>query len=149
MIYDHVSNLKRYRGMHPGIDHAIELMLHHQVEVKVVGKYLSGHDEDYYLVQGYQTKSAETCDFETHQRMIDMQWMVEGTELMGYAPVSDLIETIPYDVEKDIAFYNGRGMYVKLEPGYFCIFFNNEAHQPCIALKESRDVSKVVFKIKA
>ncbi len=149
MIYDHVSNLNRYTGLHSGLDHAIELLLLQHVEVNVVGNYIAGHDVDYYLFQNYRTKTADTCDFETHQRMIDLQLMVEGTEMMGYAPVADLIETIPYNVEKDIAFYNGSGVYVKLEPGYFCIFFNFEAHQPCIATDASCDVKKIVFKIKA
>lgn len=112
------------------------------------------HDVDslvYYNVDEYNTKKYVDCQFEAHRRYIDIQYMVEGEELVYVTEVDSLQELIPYSEEKDVAFYSG-GDNVNpqhLTAGNYLIFYPNDAHKPCVSVgKNGVPVKKVVFKVK-
>lgn len=57
----------------------------------------------------YETKPQEEIPFEAHKRYWDLQLVLEGEELLGYAPLAELTETVAYAEKDDIAFYRGEG----------------------------------------
>ena len=52
----------------------------------------------------YETKPQEEIPFEAHKRYWDLQLVLEGEELLGYAPLAELTETVAYAEKEDIAF---------------------------------------------
>jgi YhcH/YjgK/YiaL family protein len=99
-------------------------------------------------VQQYQTKPLAEGKWESHRKYIDVQYVEEGVERIGWTPVAGLTVTEPYDEAKDIAFYQGDGDFVTVPAGSFVILFPDDAHMPGIAVDKPSPVKKVVVKVR-
>ena len=113
----------------------------------IVGKKFLSEDV-FVSVDEYRTKKKEDVLFESHRRYIDLQYVMEGEEYIGFSryPVK---EVVPYNVERDITFYNANiEQLLKADAGHFFIFFPTDLHQPCIAAEQCKRVKKIVIKIK-
>jgi YhcH/YjgK/YiaL family protein len=110
--------------------------------VEVMGENL------FYLVNQYVTKEAESVKFEAHRKYIDLQYVMEGEEMMGVSGFEYATETETYIAEKDIAFYTvSKAEYHTATPSAFFVFFPEDLHQPGVMVMDPREVRKVVFKI--
>lgn len=100
-------------------------------------------------VQEYITRDPGKEQLEGHQQYIDLQYVVDGYELQGYAKRSTAIETInPYNEKKDVAHYKVPIIeYHVIRPDQFTIFFPDDLHITNIQYGEKTKVRKVVFKI--
>ena len=147
MIFDKVENISLYRGMHAGIDQAIDLIKSNHFDEAELGKTVIDGDNLFYLVQAYETKSASETKLETHNRYIDIQFMVKGDEMMGFANKSELTVLTEYDDTSDIQFFEGKYLPLLVKEGYFAIFFPNDAHKPGNSVESPKQVKKIVFKI--
>ena len=101
----------------------------------IVGKKFLSEDV-FVSVDEYRTKKKEDVLFESHRRYIDLQYVMEGEEYIGFSryPVK---EVVPYNVERDITFYNANiEQLLKADAGHFFIFFPTDLHQPCIAAEQ-------------
>ena len=58
-------------------------------------------------MQRGETKPLSEGTFESHQKYIDVQILLEGQEEMAWMELDNLTEAIPYDEEKDAARWNG------------------------------------------
>lgn len=95
----------------------------------------------------YVTKSEEEIPFEAHQNLWDLQIVLSGEEYIEYAPLETLTEIIPYDQDKDIAFYSGKGCKVKACRGMGLVFAPWDGHKPGIEIeKKLKHVTKIVVK---
>jgi YhcH/YjgK/YiaL family protein len=82
---------------------------------------------------------------ECHRRYIDIQYVLEGIDEMGWkartdchAPVSE------YSDERDIQFFHDTPTtWIATPPHSFCIFFPEDAHAPLVS---ETLVRKVIFK---
>ena len=117
------------------------------------GKYEIMGEDMFALVQSYDTKNIADCKLEIHQKFIDIQTLLVGSERMFYSAVNSLDNSDEYSPENDAAFYiyeKEKAVEYVLTPGVFTMFFPNEGHMPGIALKSgSAPVKKVVIKIAA
>ena len=117
------------------------------------GKYEIMGEDMFALVQSYDTKNIADCKLEIHQKFIDIQTLLVGSERMFYSVVNSLDNSDEYSPENDAAFYiyeKEKAVEYVLTPGVFTMFFPNEGHMPGIALKSgSAPVKKVVIKIAA
>lgn len=100
-------------------------------------------------VQEYMTREPGNEQLEGHRKYIDLQYVVEGCELQGYAKLSTASETVnPYDEKRDIAHYKVPVIvYHVVRPNQFTIFFPDDIHMTNIQYGEKAKVRKVVFKI--
>ena len=98
------------------------------------------------LVQHYNTKPKEQGVWEAHRKYIDIQYVAEGRELMGYANLGHL-QAGEYDGEKDFLLLKGEGSYVLMKPGTFVILMPEDAHIPQVAVDAPEPVKKVVIKV--
>jgi YhcH/YjgK/YiaL family protein len=98
------------------------------------------------IVQEYDTKEEKDCFLEGHTKYIDIQYMIEGTELMGIVTKGDQ-KIVSLDVEKDYTFYEGETSYIKVEAGMFTVFFPDDLHRPCLKVGNVTRVKKVVVKV--
>ena len=114
------------------------------------GKYSFGDKGMTATLQRYMTRPSEECRPEAHEKFIDIQFMVDGEEFLGWCPLSpDLVVHESYDKEKDVVFYESLipDSSVVLFPGSFAVLYPGDVHRPCCALDEPEQVVKVVVKV--
>ena len=88
--------------------------------------------------------------FETPDRFMDIQCMIEGQEIIGVADRATLSEKTPYNEQKDITFYHDPETaysQVLLAAGTLVTLMPDEAHKPKIAVSGPETIKKVVIKI--
>ncbi len=150
MILDTIDNARLYLGLNTGFARAFEILTDKTLSQKEDSKYSVDGEKIYYTLQRYTTKPLNEGKLEAHRKYIDIQFLLAGEEILGYAPLKDLTTAQEYNHQKDIAFFNTPKEITKviLEPGLFCILFPDDAHLPCRQLAGPADVRKVVIKIR-
>jgi len=148
MVLDRIENGKAYHGMNARIRKGLEYLRQTDFSKMEPGKYPIDGDDVFALVQDYSSKALEKGDWEAHRKFIDIQFIVRGTEKMGYAPLSDLEPSTPYDETRDFLLLKGAGSFFNAAPGVFAIFAPEDAHMPGVALTEPSPVRKVVVKVR-
>lgn len=97
-----------------------------------------------------ETVPAEPVPMESHLRHVDIQAVVEGTEVMYWAPAAALTRVrAPYNHATDMIYYeNIEGMLeMKLRSGDFAVFFPSDGHKgQCMDGKPGR-AKKILVKI--
>lgn len=147
MILDTLDHIDTYKTTHPSLYKALTVIRDTDFaavaadRVEVDGKNL------FYFIQNYETRT-ENPTPEAHRTYADIQVVLEGTERIGVAPLSDMTEEVEARPEGDIWFYHGDVDYVTLVPGRFAVLFPQDAHAPCIAVEKPQQVKKCVFKVK-
>ena len=106
-------------------------------------------DGDVFMnVYRYQSKPYEQKKPETHLKYIDIQYVIEGEEVIACRPLEDAetpVESIP---EKDLYFQrDGTLEPIRVSAGSFVIIFPHEVHAPSLALDVPRDIRKAVVKV--
>ncbi|MDR0409749.1 MAG: YhcH/YjgK/YiaL family protein [Spirochaetaceae bacterium] len=101
-------------------------------------------------VQEYNTKLPEDAKFESHEKMIDIQYVVSGQEFFGLAPRDSLKVLEPYNEGKDMTFYHDPPMYgsLLLPAGSFIVVVPEEAHKPACVVGSSAPVKKILMKVR-
>jgi YhcH/YjgK/YiaL family protein len=133
MIYDTLAHLDAYRGVHPGVMKALELLRDTDFSQWEVGRHDIDGDKLYLMVQSYDTK-VENDRPEAHRKYIDIQMLLSGQEWMGVGPLEDMTEEVEAKPEGDIWFYHGELSRVLLKGSRFTVLFPGDAHAPCIAV---------------
>ena len=150
MILDTIENTHLYLGLNARFSKAFEILTDKTLSQKQDGKYAVDGENIYYTIQRYTTKPLNEGKLEAHRKYIDIQFLLEGQEILGYAPLKGLTTAEEYNPQKDIAFFNTPKEITKviLEPGLFCILFPDDAHLPCCQLAGPAEVRKVVIKVR-
>ena len=150
MIVDKIENYHLYAKLLPGFARAFELLRNPQVADQPDGKY-EIDNENFYICQHYQSKPLEQGKLEAHRKYIDIQFIADGCEMMGYSNLENLQIDKPYDSDPDIAFYNtpDKISMIELCKDMFCILYPHDAHMPGLNLDGSSTVHKIVVKVKA
>jgi YhcH/YjgK/YiaL family protein len=102
------------------------------------------------IEQVYETKARADGLFESHRKMIDLQVVIEGEELMEVVDLSRVAVRQTYDAEKDYALYADAAdaSLLKVTPGLGAIFFPADVHMPTLRLRGAPVlVRKTVVKI--
>lgn len=116
------------------------------------GRYELDGDRLFAIVQEYQTSPRERCKAETHCKYIDIQYIFEGVEVIGYG-LTDAGNEIAEDLsaKKDAIFYksvrNERDLVVST--GCYAIFFPTDIHRPSCNFETEHHVKKIVVKVAA
>lgn len=147
MMMDGIENAAAYAGVSPRIRAALDYLAKTDFAAMEPGRYAIDGDKVYAMVQCYETRPREKGKWEAHRRYIDVQYVVEGIEAMGYAPLDKLTVTQPYIEEKDCLFLAGEGSILKVPAKTFAVFFPQDAHMPCLAVAAPAPVRKVVVKV--
>ena len=146
MIIDRIVNYKNYENLGIKISLALNHISTTDFDNKETGRYEIDGDDIYVMVNDFNTKHIGECRLEGHRKYIDVQYVAKGSELMGYVPLSDQAVTAEYDDERDVAFFEGNPLFVRLDKGMFVIFFPEDLHMPGIGA--GAEVRKIVVKVK-
>lgn len=150
MIIDAIDYVEAYE-LGDLFDKGFEFLLNLDPDIKD-GRYEIDGDNVFAIVETYTSKDPDTAELEVHRKYSDIQYLLEGEEIIGYTPlIGDLEVTQEYSDEKDIEFLaqppqGVTGLFI--EPGTFAIFFPQDAHMPGLMVEnESVEVRKVVVKV--
>ncbi len=147
MIIDHLRRAKQFYALGIGIRAGLQFLARPDLITLEKGRYdLPDSGGSYALVQEHETKLRAHAKWEAHRKMIDLQFMVCGQELMGYADIARL-EMGEYHADDDYCLGEGDGEWLRLDAQYFMILFPQDAHMPSIAVADPQKVKKVVVKI--
>ncbi len=149
MIKDSVANRARYQGISPAFDVAFTFLSSFDAKALQDGR-VDLEAGVFANVQTYVPVSQDKKQFEQHFDYADVQFVVEGSEILVEAPVdperyralatesdcalSDQVENVP--------------SVIHLNAGDFCIVWPGEAHKPGLADGIHRgSVRKIVVKV--
>lgn len=101
------------------------------------------------LEQIYNSKTRENCFFESHQQYIDVQFILEGEEIIEVAQNDLLKVSMPYNDQMDLCKYEdiNNASKIILKKGDVAIFYPKDAHMPCLQVSSSTKVIKTVVKV--
>jgi YhcH/YjgK/YiaL family protein len=149
MILDRLENAGFYRGLGQRVTDALNYLANADFSRVAEGRHTLDGEELFALVQRYRTKPICKAQWEAHRRYVDVQYVIQGTERMGYAPLdSRLTIQQPYDAAKDIAFFDAQGDLFEVRAGMFVLFGPQDVHAPGLACSSGIpiEVLKVVVK---
>ncbi len=147
MILDRIENIALYKDI-PSLRDAIAYILSQDLAALPIGKTEIHGSALYVSVQSYTSRPASECRDEAHRSYIDLQYILEGEEVMGYRPLSSKDEIAEAAPEGDIWFYEKAAMTpLQVKSGMFAVFYPHDIHSPCQQLNGPSHVKKLVFKI--
>lgn len=153
MIIGSMDTLDENHVDYPAIiQKALDYLREHDFTQMADGKYPIAGDKCFANVQRYTTRPEKDCKPETHRKFVDIQFIAEGEEFMGWCPLSpDLEEEAPYDAERDVTFYKALvpDSSIVLSPGCFAVLYPEDVHRPQASVVEDvpGKVTKVVVKV--
>ena len=150
MIADTLKNAKLYYGVNPKFEKAFDFIRTAIEEKKPVGKYEIDGKELYASVQEYTTKAPEDAKAEGHRNYIDIQYIIEGTEIMEIEDISGAELCSDYNSEKDVEFYKNaqKPSVCVFEDNEYAIFFPHDIHRPGMSYGRAQTVKKIVVKVR-
>ena len=147
MIIDKLDNGTYYYGIGTRMQKALDYLKNTNLADLEPGKYQIENYEIYAMVFEYETKSIEGVLWEAHKQYIDIQYMIKGSEKMGYTNAENIVTTVEYDREKDILFGTASGDFLTVKEGIFVIFTPQDGHMPSISIEKSEKVKRAVVKV--
>jgi YhcH/YjgK/YiaL family protein len=112
------------------------------------GRHEIDGDNAYAMVTVAPTKDFDSTHWESHRNYIDVQYVIDGKELIGVHPVAKSTVSKPYNSETDLINYTAKGKTYTATPETFFIFFPTDAHRPGITPGGNETDKKLVIKVK-
>ncbi len=98
-----------------------------------------------------ETKLFETTKPESHRNYVDIQFMVDGEENMGFFVDKGLVKPVESYPDRDCYFYPNEAVdegHIHCPEGYYTVFFPSDIHRPLLAVNDKPiKIRKVVVKV--
>jgi YhcH/YjgK/YiaL family protein len=150
MIVSDLDHIEYQIARTPGLQKAFAFLRSPTIHGLPDGRVEIDGDRVFALVQRYETMIPDAPKFEYHRKYIDVQFIVSGEEVIGWAPLSLMTITEAYDVDKDICFgavATGKWTQVNLLAGHLAVLWPEDGHAPKLAGSVSSPVMKIVVKV--
>ncbi len=150
MIIDKVENFELY-NFGPAWQRAFEFLGTLAPDTPD-GRYTIDGADIFAIVMSYHTSAPESAVFESHQKYVDIQTVITGSEGFECAFSDELNVITTYDANKEAAFYERTSQgqtRVDVSTGTFVMLYPHDAHiAGLIVGTGSKLVKKVVVKVK-
>jgi YhcH/YjgK/YiaL family protein len=132
MIIDRLDEAPRYAGLHPLFARAFETLGKPDLPSLQTGKHLIEGERLYLVIALEEGAGTERAVLEAHRKYIDIQFVIEGTDMIGWRPVRECTHVSqPYDAAKDVELYGGRPLlWSPVTGSRFAVYFPGDAHAP-------------------
>ena len=102
-----------------------------------------------FAIQEYITRNEEDCILESHRNHIDIQYMIQGSEVLKMYSANCLANKGCYDEDKDSDYWYDGELETEslLVPGSFIVIYNGQPHKGAIKYIEQSKVKKLICKI--
>ena len=137
------KDIKKYASLLPGIDEAFDAV--NALESYDAVTYPLSGGNRFFVAVG-TTKAPDLA--EAHRDYLDIQYIVKGKEVMGWADLADCKPDGEFNVDKDVGKYSGDFEYITINEGVCYVAFPEDAHMPGRHLDVPNDFVKVVVKLK-
>jgi YhcH/YjgK/YiaL family protein len=145
MIIDRIEHRAFYLQLGSRVGEALEYLATTDFSKMPDGKYELNGQLMFAIVQRYRPKAIGEIVWESHRNYIDVQYMAEGAERMGYAMLSDLPPVKEaYDPQRDVVFYDAQGELFTISQGSFVVFTPHDVHAPGLAVEDPNAVGEVL-----
>lgn len=145
---NYIEFAKQYHFNKEYWDKAFSFLSDKNLNTLAPGKYVIDGDNVYAIITEAPSKEFDQSAWESHQKYIDLQYVIKGKEKIGITPVTSATVTKPYDEANDFLNYSADGKYYIASPGEFFLFFPGDVHRPNIKVEKYDTVKKLVIKIK-
>lgn len=150
MIHDKLVNWRQYFSS-TSFTSAFEYLESLSPDSNVCEMVPLGCNGLYASIMSYPTCCVAGSVLETHDKHIDIQMSLVGSEAIDWFDRDQLEIKTPYDDSLDRTFYHRpAGPFVRINnlPGYFTVLFPGDAHMPMLQVEgEPNTVKKVVVKV--
>lgn len=151
MILTDLDHLPSQVTMTPAMHAAIEFLRAGKWRGAADGRLEIDGDKVYASMQSAQTETISAAPpVEAHRKYIDVQFLIEGNEVIGWVSADKLTITQPYNVENDIWFgtlpANQLSM-LRLIPGQLAVFYPEDGHLPRRTFDKPAMLKKLVVKV--
>jgi len=151
MILGHLSNWHKEKQLYSApIQKAMAWLLEHDLNVLPTGRHEIDGDRLFAMVNEYVSEPRDKRRAEAHRKYADIQYIVSGAEIIGYARLEDNYEVLEDKLaEKDAIFYKNPvdESELILTSGMYGIFFPWDVHRPNCCAASPAPVRKVVLKV--
>jgi YhcH/YjgK/YiaL family protein len=147
MIVDRLENMQKYQPLGRRISVALAYLQATDFSQVEIGEHPIEGKDIFAIVNDYALNSETEGQLEAHREYIDIQFLAQGGESIGYVPYREQQMISAYSAEDDCACYAGTSSLIRLEQGMFAIFFPEDLHMPGIGDPDEK-VRKVVVKIR-
>ena len=137
------NEIMKYKSLLPGIEEAFEAV-NALTSLEAATYPLSGGNR--FFVAVGTTKAPDLA--EAHRNYLDIQYIVKGKEVMGWADLADCKLEGEFNEAKDVGKYSGEFEYITIPEGVCYVAFPEDAHMPGRHLEVPNDFVKVVVKLK-
>jgi YhcH/YjgK/YiaL family protein len=146
MILSDKKDMMRYVSLHPRFAAAFAFLAKMDLASAPIESQVIDGKNIYANFSLDKGKMKNDARLEAHKKYIDIQYLIEGTEDIGWKELDHCMEVQnPYKEEKDIMYYaDAAETWLRLLPGQFAIFFPEDAHAPMVS---DGVVRKVVVKV--
>jgi len=146
MIYDKLSNLSSYEGLNSRLMAGLKALVETDFATVQDGHYELDGENLFMNVMTVELKEKNERT-EAHRKYIDIQYVFEGKEDIGVAPVDEMEAEVEANPEKDFWLYRGETAKLRLEGEKFIVLFPQDAHAPCISVDNGKTARKAVVKV--
>ena len=137
------KDILKYAPLLPGVEEAFEKV--NALQSLEPATYPLAKGNRFFVTAG-TTKAPDLA--EAHRDYLDIQYIVKGKEVMGWAPLADCHAEGEFDTAKDIGRYSGDFRFLTISEGICYVAFPEDAHMPGRHLDVPNDFVKVVVKLK-
>ena len=150
MIVANIKDAKRYYGVLPEFKDIFEKLSALTPDSPTGGNEYDGFRIGVSEGATYDVKPQDGTprEFEAHRKFLDIHYVIDGVECMGYADIDTLTPTTEYNDEKDYQMLSGHVNKIILNKGDFCVVFPEDAHLPQMIGDDDKWVKKAVVKMK-
>ena len=138
------KDIKKYAPLLPGIEEAFDAV---NALTSYEPQTCNLSDGNRFFVNVGTTIAPDVA--EAHRKYMDIQYIVKGKEVMGWADLADCQPATEFSEEKDIGMYFGDFNFITINEGMCYVVFPEDAHMPGRHLDVPSDYVKVVVKLKA
>lgn len=136
MIIDRLEHLSRYALMIKDCDKLDAFFRQHPLKRMEPGRYPIEDSDLVVNLFDYETKIDSATPWETHHTHMDIHIVVDGKEIVEWAPAQHITQSREYVTERDVEFFNDTyaGSRVLVEENYFCLVMPEDAHKPALSI---------------
>ena len=131
MIIDTLNNCELYYVFGERFKKALEYLKSNDISKMKPGRYDIEGDGLYILIQDFIAASIDDSRLESHKHYVDIHYVKEGFEHIGYIPMERVSKDIyEYDEKSDHAYYGRECDFYLLRENDIAIVFPHDVHMP-------------------
>ncbi|MWV43886.1 DUF386 family protein [Paenibacillus sp. HJL G12] len=148
-----IGSLKHWAAqrecVHPVLRKAVDFLQDTDFGLLEEGKYSIWGQDMFAIISRIQTKPASMQSAEKHECFLDIHYVIEGEELIGWQLQNEQTAPSESNPEEDYSLYTEleQESMIRLTQGMYTVLLPEDIHRPGLTETEPSEVRKVVIKI--